>query len=121
MAAFGVDMEIEPAKGGDAPVSVPAPVPVPAPAPVPASAPVPAPAPAPCPDTASTAMEMSEDEIVAKSPYQSEETDSFAAAPGGALPPKVKTFLGNRRFNTTSTIMASNTIVNPDLPQIFFT
>ena len=53
--------------------------------------------------------------------YSTEETDQFADAPGGALPPAVKSFLGHRQFNTTSTVMARNTIANPDLPQIFFT
>lgn len=53
--------------------------------------------------------------------YETEETDAFAEMPGGALPPAVKTILGHRQFNTTSTIMAKNTIANPDLPQIFFT
>ena len=53
--------------------------------------------------------------------YETEETDAFAEMPGGALPPAVKTFLGHRQFNTTSTVMAKNTIANPDLPQIFFT
>jgi hypothetical protein len=66
-------------------------------------------------------MEISEDTTVTASPCCSE-TDQFAEEPtGDALPKSVKTFLGNRQFNTTSTVMASNTIVNPDLPQIFFT
>ena len=66
-------------------------------------------------------MEISENESISGSTYATEETDAFAEAPGGAIPPTVKNFLGNRQFNTTSTVMATSTIANPDLPQIFFT
>lgn len=71
--------------------------------------------------TCTSSMLIDEDTPASTSMYSCDESDQFAQAPGGALPPAVKSFLGARQFNTTSTVMAKNTIGNPDLPQIFFT
>ena len=67
------------------------------------------------------ASEAIESPATTTSAYTSEETEHYKDVPGGALPAGVKTFLGHRQFNTTSTVMVANTIASPDLPQIFFT
>lgn len=67
----------------------------------------------------SATMEISDDH--ASCEYVAEDADGFDESGLGAIPPAVKSQLSRRQFNTTSTVMASNTILNPDLPQIFFT